>query len=123
MDADDCTQYSTHSIQTGALENIPGERSMGNIDQGHNTPFPVGDTLCSSIKCQFDWGGHSPQDVGNEELADWVAVNARITAEQAQWLKQFVAGIASGELYSEPVKVSKWRKEAGEQHKIHQAPH
>ena len=55
------------------------------------TPSPVGDTLQSSIKCQFDWEGRSPQDVGNEELADWVAVNTGITAERAQWLKQFAA--------------------------------
>ena len=56
-------------------------------------------------------------------LADWVAVNAGITAEQAQWLKQFTARIASGESYSEPARVSKRGKEAREQRKIRQAPH
>ena len=60
--------------------------------------------------------------MGNEELADWVAVNAGITAKWAQWLKQFAARIASRESYSEPKRVSKRRKEAGEQQKIHQAP-
>ena len=51
------------------------------LTKGITPPSPAGDTLRSSIKCQFDWGGHSPQDVGNKELADWVAVNAGITAE------------------------------------------
>ena len=51
------------------------------LTKGITPPSPVGDTLRLSIKCQFDWGGHSPQDVGNEELADWVAVNAGITIE------------------------------------------
>ena len=61
--------------------------------------------------------------MGNEELADWVAVNTGITAKWAQWLQQFTAQIVSGEPYSGPTKVSKWRKEVGEQCKICQAPH
>ena len=51
------------------------------LTKGITPPSLAGDTLHSSIKCQFDWGRRSPQDVGNEELADWVAVNAGITAE------------------------------------------
>ena len=69
------------------------------------------------------WLGRTfPTRCGEIELADWVAVNAGITTEWAQWLKQFAAQIASGEPHSEPAKVSKWKKEAGEQCKIRQAP-
>ena len=61
------------------------------LTTGITPPSPAGDTLRSSIKCQFDWRGCSPQEVGNEELADWVTVNAGITAKRAQWLEQFAA--------------------------------